>query len=124
MSLVDLNPAGLNLASLKPTTASTVAQDETAQVLQQLAQVQLTNAQNEQQRDNAFRTSLAVAAKAPSVDSYTQLLAGAPREYVEGIKASISQMDAAQKKTLANQILQPWLAGVNGRPDLQKDEME
>lgn len=124
MGLVDLNPAGLNLTSLKPYTPEADAQTQTAKTQQQLAQVQLTNAQDEQQRNNAFRTSMAIAAKAPSVETYTQLLAIAPREYVEGLKASISQMDAAGKKKLADQVLEPWIAGSNGRLDLMKQKLE
>lgn len=124
MSLVDLNPAGLNLASLKPTTAASLAQDEAAQVQADTARVQLTNAQDEQQRNQAFRAQQKIAAQAPTVEAYTKLLAVAPREYVEGLKASIAQMDASQRKTLASQVLEPWLAGANGRPDLQKEKLE
>jgi ParB family transcriptional regulator, chromosome partitioning protein len=124
MSLVDLNPAGLNLASLKPTTATSLAQEEAGQVQADVARVQLANAQDEQQRNEVFRTRQAIAAKAPSVETYTELLAVAPREYVEGLKASIAQMDAASRKKLADQVLEPWLAGVNNRPDLMKERLK
>lgn len=124
MTLLSIDPSSLTLASLKPNSAATMAQEAAAQTQQQVAQVQLVNAQDEQQRNQAFRTQMAVAAKAPSVEAYTQLLATAPREYVEGLKASISQMDAAGKKKLADQVLEPWIAGSNGRMDLMKQKLE
>lgn len=113
----------LNYASLKPAFAA--SEEEAAnRVQQQVAQVQLTNAQDEQQRNAMFRASLTAIAKAPSVEGYTKLLSIAPKEYVEGLKASIAQMDSAERKTLADQAAAPWISGVNGRPDLMKAKLE
>lgn len=117
----------LDMAGVTPVTPSTLAAEDAAQAQGQIAQLKLTQEQHAQQRQNAFRASLAQLGKSPSSTAYTQLMMQYP-EFAEGMSPILKQMGsqeaAAEASAFQSQALPAYHAFLNKRPDLAASHLD